>query len=288
MKKNKNKKAFLGFLIGLITIGSIGLVLKITNGIDINNSNEPILEEINGKSISFLGDSISTYDGISNNVEYNSTIGSNAVWYTSAKLESVDLTYWKRTINNLDLELCVNNSWSGSEVTNYYDDVSAGCLSRAIQLHNDNTNTEPDIIVIYLGINDYYSVDGLGTYTSMDDIYNKTTEEYIGDTKLFAPAYATMVHKVVHRYSNSDIYCMNLLPIGATKETEKLSLYNDVIKNVAKDLDCTLVDIFNKSGISVSNISTYTFDGTHPKANGHELISNVLQETLLKKYRLKK
>lgn len=290
MKKGKfeYKKFFLGFGVVLATFGVCGFIshLAIENDwFKESESDQPEkIQLINGKKISILGDSISTYEGWNNNTSYNSTIGNNAVWYTSSKIDSVNKTYWKRTIDDLSLELCVNNSWSGSEVTNYYDDTSAGCLTRATNLHNDNENIEPDIIVVYLGINDYYSVDGLGTYSSMDEIYNSATKEYIADTKLFAPAYATMLHKVVNRYKTADVYCMNLIPIGATKETEKLSLYNDVISSVASDLNCNLVDIFNESGINVSNISTYTIDGTHPTADGHYLLSECLKKTLLKNY----
>lgn len=283
MKKN-TKNIVIGFIVGLCSLSLLSIISKIDNSVTNNNISEK--EIINGKTISFLGDSISTYESWSNNINYNSTIGNNAVWYNSSRLDSVDKTYWKKTIDDLNMELCVNNSWSGSEVCTYYDEVSAGCMNRSLNLHNDNTNFNPDIIVIYMGINDYYSVDGFGSYTDMDEIYNPSTKEYIGDTTLFAPAYATMLHKIVNKYNTSDIYCMNLLPIGATKETEKLSLYNNVIKEVAKDLNVNYIDLFNKSGINVDNISTYTFDGTHPTASGHSLISEVLKESLLENYKL--
>lgn len=39
-----------------------------------------------GKTVSVLGDSISTYQGVSNNASYNSTIGSNAVYYSAGTL----------------------------------------------------------------------------------------------------------------------------------------------------------------------------------------------------------
>ena len=243
-------------------------------------------ENINGKTISFLGDSISTYEGYSNNITYNSTIGENAVWYTSAKLSSVNDTYWMTTINDLDMELCVNNSWSGSEVCTYYDETSAGCMNRSYNLHNDNSDDYPDIIIVYLGINDYYSVEGFGKYDSISEIYNKTTKTYLLDTTSFAPAYATMMHKIVNKYNRSDIYCMNLLPIGATKETEKLSKYNDMIKKIASDFNVKYIDLFKESGINVSNITTYTFDGTHPTKAGHKLIADCLKKNLLKNYEL--
>ena len=71
--------------------------------------------EFAGKKVSILGDSISTYEGVSNNTAYNATIGENLVYYTEG-LHGVSLhdTWWQQVIDTLDMELCVNNSWSGS------------------------------------------------------------------------------------------------------------------------------------------------------------------------------
>ena len=52
-----------------------------------------------------------------------------------------------QTISRTGMELVVNNSWSG-------DTVSGRGVSRALQLHN-NANRAPDIIAVYLGINDF-------------------------------------------------------------------------------------------------------------------------------------
>ena len=37
--------------------------------------------DFEGRTVSILGDSISTYGGVSNNTEYNPTIGNNEVFY---------------------------------------------------------------------------------------------------------------------------------------------------------------------------------------------------------------
>ena len=63
-----------------------------------------------GKSLSILGDSISTYRGVSNDANANLTIQHNPYFYKEPfPLEG---TYWMRLIRELGMTLCVNNSWS--------------------------------------------------------------------------------------------------------------------------------------------------------------------------------
>ena len=49
-----------------------------------------------GKKLSILGDSISTYAAISNSTKYNSTIGGNAIWYPKNNTNFYDYTYTTR------------------------------------------------------------------------------------------------------------------------------------------------------------------------------------------------
>ena len=82
-------------------------------------------------------------------------IGDNAKYYPKDYMDDVNETWWMKTIHQLGLELCVNNSWSGSCVSTLVDDENkAACMNRAIQLHNDQQGIEPDIIVLMIGGND--------------------------------------------------------------------------------------------------------------------------------------
>jgi len=124
-----------------------------------------VLAPLAGKTISILGDSISTYAGVSNNTAYNSTIGNNAVYYQPGTqgVYQAD-TWWQQTIDALGLELLVNNSWSGSAVLHTRRGTAGAYVDRCVQLHNDKTGEEPDIIVVYMGGNDFnYYQDTLGT-----------------------------------------------------------------------------------------------------------------------------
>lgn len=236
---------------------------------------------INKKSISFLGDSITTYQGYSNNTNYNSTIGNNAVFYNSSQL-SVDDSYWKRTVDELKLDLIVNNSWSGSRCTGSV--ASSGCGTRPTQLHN-NLGEEPDIIVVYIGINDFDANVAVGAYNNVNDIYNSKTKTYIGDTSKFAQAYATMIHKMKRRYPEADIYVCNLLPNNKNTDYTLLNMYNVYIERIANEFDCTLVDFYNDSGINQNNFTAYMLDGLHPNVGGNRMMSKCLINKLLEKYK---
>ena len=125
-----------------------------------------------GKYYSVIGDSISTFEGINNNTDYNSTIGENNVYYNDCNKDGsasrnhifsdYTQTYWGRLTADLGMQLCVNNAWSGA----YTYETSASryklnMYTRASQLHRDggtpndvSDDIKPDVIVVFMGTND--------------------------------------------------------------------------------------------------------------------------------------
>ncbi len=244
---------------------------------------------IQGKKISFMGDSISTYLGWNNNTAFNSTIGSNAVYYEAGSykemLTSVHYTYWMRVVDELNLSLCVNNSWSGSFASTKAGTTSAGCMNRTQNLHNDHTGEKPDIIVIYLGTNDFNNDVPLGSFSDLNEIYNTETGAYVGNLNQFAPAYATMVHKVQNNYPDAEIY---LCTVDAYKFRNGKDPYafNQAIEYIADYFDCMLVDFYGGTSISVNQIGAYTTDSyLHPNAKGMTQMADCIKAALAKKYR---
>jgi hypothetical protein len=72
-----------------------------------------VREAYAGKTLSILGDSISTFDGISNSALINSTIGNNAVWNSVARnFHDYTDVYWGQVLEQTDMELGVCNAWS--------------------------------------------------------------------------------------------------------------------------------------------------------------------------------
>lgn len=257
--------------------------LKTHKCIVCNKTEAEVIEKLNyleGKYISFMGDSITTYADWSNNITYNSTIGNNAVWYTSSSLISANETWWKKSIDDLKLNLCVNNSWSGSRVTTTQGEVSSACMTRSNNLHDDNKSINPDIIVIYIGINDYNCGITLGSFESIDDIYDAETSSYVADLSVFAEAYATMIHKIINKYLNADVYCCTMYNNGNTN----IPIWNETIKGIAEYFDVKIVDFYTETKITLSTLSTYTIDNLHPNKLGMIELSKCLTNNLIKYY----
>ena len=112
---------------------------------------------LQGKKLSILGDSLSTYRGVSNDENANATTYANLFFYRPPF--PLEKTYWMRVINALGMTLCVNNSWSGGNLSGR-DDYTSG-LNRADQLSTDRGEV-PDWIIVFMGMND------LGRRVSID------------------------------------------------------------------------------------------------------------------------
>jgi len=102
--------------------------------------------ELAGKRISILGDSISTFyqDGSPMN-SYYGQVGRFYYPTYCQDVRTVDKTWWGQLINNTNMILGVNNSWSGS--TAIGTDESAGCSDARINTLIQNGN--PDIVILY-------------------------------------------------------------------------------------------------------------------------------------------
>ena len=236
---------------------------------------------LKGKKISILGDSVSTYLDYSNNTKYNTTIFKNSVYYNKYDSTrdpvhmSVQLndTWWMQVINELELELCVNNSWSGSRI--YDIDESAGFKYRCENLHNDINDIYPDIIIIYLGTNDF-------SFCHMSELgdSNINYNTVINDPVLTScKCYAKMLDKIVNKYPNAKVYCITLFPrLKAEKQPIK---FNNDLKEIAKHYGCGIVDLEQYKELLDNNFKYYIEDNrVHPGKYGIDLISEAVIKVL--------
>ena len=137
--------------------------------------------------VSILGDSISTYEG------FNPP--GHAVYYDSAYrclngLTSVYDTWWAKVNQFLKAYLCVNNAWSGSRVCG--DFPAASHPRRTGALHTEQAR--PDLILIYMGFNDFAGGSGAGA---------------------FEAAYDAMVAALQANYPRAWIFCGTLMRSNA-------------------------------------------------------------------------
>lgn len=260
-----------------------------TESSDIEVSDEEDVGKfLSGKKLSVIGDSISTYKGYSNDAtNANSTIGGNWVWYTGENtgVSNVNQTWWKKAADETGMEILVNNSWSGSQV--FSGDESDAYKGRAENLHDnigENAGTKPDVIAVYIGINDFVKEATFGSYS--DELYTKLIKknengmiEY-EEPQSFVEAYIIMVDKIVNKYTLSDVFLFTFLP-NAYERFLELEEYNEVVRKVAQHYNITVVDLYKESEITKENYKEFYGDRhIHPNKNGMEAIKEVFVKAL--------
>lgn len=254
---------------------------------------------LRGKTIAFMGDSITTYEGYSDNArDYNSTIAGNRVYYRPghAGAPSVDDTYWKQLIDKYDMTLTCNNSISASRVKGInLDEQEAktqGYTIRPTNLHDDTGEVvNPDIICIYMGMNDrlYYdaSTNNLGSFDAVDlrTLIKQSGDAYTyAEPSSFAEAYCIMLHKVRTAYPDAEILVLNL-PLRSASADEVTVTINGIIKDCADHFGAHLVDLYG-SRLSGAVYKSYSVDNIHPNVAGMDVMTQLI-ETMLRRIYLK-
>lgn len=252
-----------------------------TNYIDVV---ENAVTQLSGKKLSILGDSISTFEGVSNDTNANETIGNNEAFYTTQM--AMDDTWWKQAADATGMSILVNNAWEGSNVaTNFGNETKGGCTARAENLHDVN-DVMPDIIAVYMGINDCGCLTELGEFNSVADIWDGT--KYVGNTEKFATAYATMIHKLTTKYNAAEVFLFtlprnNYFWLGTKEEYNALQdEYNKMIYKIAEVFGCQVVDLATSVG---EDCTQYLLsDGIHPNAKGMDIITAAFETALYSYY----
>ena len=231
--------------------------------------------------VSVLGDSISTFDGyLPTEPEAYDT------WYPRDSLDSVEETWWMRVIEDNGFILLSNASWTGSHVIGDSTDRSGytGCgdgRADAVRgYHDDGSILPPDIILVFMGANDFLHSLPLGTYTPGKEV----TE---GEQESFADAYRMLLTKLTERYEDTRICCMTCLPCTVIGDMSpwvnslglSITDYNEVIRLTAEEFDATLIDSY-ACGIDGSNADTLTEDGIHPTAEGAKILADCVSKAL--------
>ena len=209
---------------------------------------------LQGKKLSILGDSLSTYRGVSNDENANATTYANLFFYRPPF--PLEKTYWMRVINALGMTLCVNNSWSGGNLSGR-DDYTSG-LNRADQLSTDRGEV-PDWIIVFMGMND------LGRRVSID---------------VFAADYAKTLAIIKEKYPNASVCCVNL-PDREPIMRAQTERFNQVIQEAVKaagDQFC-MADLFH-SRLNNDDYYMNTVDGLHPDEDGMKIIAEVIAQAI--------
>ncbi len=193
--------------------------------------------------ISVLGDSISTFDGISppGGVYYGPSFGD------ITGVRTPEDTWWMQVIRAMGGQLLANNSWSGSTVSTV-GSLPACTLSRIKKLAVDGV--EPNHILIFAGLNDV---------------------AFFAEPAAFAADYGLMLQRIKETYPQAQVTCGTLIT-GYLKDTpfthqlghirEKYLPYNQAI------LETAAAHGYQTADIAAFNERFASMDGFHPNREG--------------------
>ena len=215
-----------------------------------------VITSLEGKKISFLGDSITTFyaDGSEANSYYTEK---DTYYYPtySSTIKTVDKTWWYQLYKNTNMTLGINNSWSGTCAEEYGD--RAGYSDARINTLDDNGN--PDIIIVYLGTNDNASGVSMGGYKSA---INKIIDK-------------------IRNLSDAQIYLVAMGYSAYTgmyyKEQTRIE-YNEVLRDIASTRKCGIIPL--DEYVVEANYQVYLQDFLHYNAKGAELLSKVAEKAI--------
>ena len=205
------------------------------------------------KSVSILGDSYSTYEGISQPA-------TNKMWYLIGedKPEKTDVksptqTWWHQFIKENGYKLERNNSYSGATVctTGYRGD---DYTDRAFITRMDDLGS-PDILFIFGATNDSWANSPIGEFVWSD----WTTEQL----KSFRPALAYMLSHIVDRYPN----------------VELMYLINDGLK---PEITESIIEACNHYGVPYLQLEGIDKTAGHPNVKGMRQITDQINAAIKK------
>lgn len=177
--------------------------IELTNS-DLSSVKENFELDLKGKSISILGDSLSTFQGY--------IPEGNAVYYpnTNNDVTAVEQTWWMQLINSSNAVLDTNNSWSGAKVSG---NLNSAYTNRIGLVGN------PDFLIIHGGTNDRSQNVPVGSLHFEAENSDLNIEE-------FADSYDLLVRKAITLYPNA-----NIILIIPNISEEYASIINAIYKN---------------------------------------------------------
>lgn len=230
-----------------------------------------------GPGVSVLGDSISTLAGWVPK-------GWRVHYGSEAQVPGIDRpgdTWWGQVIRGLDGHLVANSSFSGSVVEGF--GFPAGCSSERIAALAGSAGERPDVVLVYMGINDYGWAGGrnqvmghsLSASARPEDLGAPYEVEPLAApdaVERFGRAYRSMLAQVRERFPEVVTWCVTLCPGSVAGDGD--AVYKWRIRGVDLDeYNCAIRGAAVAEGARVADLRAFgadvdTVDGAHPTALG--------------------
>jgi lysophospholipase L1-like esterase len=148
-----------------------------------------------------------------------------------------------------------------------------------LRLQKDVLDQRPDIVMIWIGVNDVWHKQTFGTGTDADKFEN---------------FYTAIIKKL--QSQNIKIILATPAVIGEKKDFVNqqdgdLNLYSEIIRKLAVTYQCGLADMrkefldYNQKYNSSNKTSgILTYDGVHLNKTGNEVVAGIVSEVLIKKF----
>lgn len=312
-KLNIRQRLLVLLLAMIFALNPLGVLSNAPSLIATASAEETAGKALAGKTISIMGDSISTYTGWSD--LYPITDPDCAYRYGEAyygpaggDFHNTELlvtdTWWHQAATELGADILMVNSGNSTgllhasypasaEWEQYLQDMLA-YKSRPYYLDRDGKN--PDIIALYIGSNDVAKADPQ-VYGSIDQVDFSTlitgsngSYSYAAPTTV-AEAYCILLHKVSVTYPDAEIYCFTAVPnAGGYLSTCNSRLasalpFNKMVKGVAAHYGAIVVDLMDafqldpdEDGIATeaafNAFKSHYNDDPHPNASGFDVITD--------------
>lgn len=232
-----------------------------------------------GAAVSIMGDSISTFQGYIPAGYYD-------FFPENGLVSDVNDTWWKRVLDEEEWTLCVNGSSSGATCvgdSTSMDNPQCSCNEFRTGGLSGSDGTAPDIIIVYMGTNDFLQSIPLG-----DNDGTRAVAE--GQVAMFGDAYTLMLDKLRVKYPASQIYCCTITQVGGYgTDTPYVEMVNGVglttadysarIAQIAGNKNLPVIDL-QGCGIAVENLHNTTADGVHPTPEGMQYIAEAVRKVL--------
>ncbi len=231
---------------------------------------------LKGKTVSILGDSISTYEGY--------IPEKYACFYPDKDndVQSVTQTWWMQMLYHTGMRLLTNGSYSASTVcgSSHTEQSSAGCSNRRLLELRGADGAVPDVILVYMGANDFFRGVELGKYAGTAV---HRADRYVWN---FTEGYELMLQKLQALYPDSQLYCMTLIESNSgdhprvNENGNTIADFNRRIKEIAAAHGVSVIDVHD-CGMEVYELNRYTSDGTHPNREGAAKMAAYVTNALL-------
>lgn len=233
---------------------------------DINAEKEK--NKLDGKVISVLGDSISTFEGI-DEVEHS--------YYPVGNVQAVSDTWWGQIIAKCGAIKGRINAIGGSCIA-HKNNEDYTCFDDSTRYSNLFTNgatgDSPDIIIVFGGVNDWVYKIPIG---DANDSYENPQ-----GTTLYA-ALRNLIVQLQTIYTNAYIYVLTPIRnwyytnpnIPPTRDGVQLKTFVDAIKDCCQLHGAKCIDLYDNLNINYQNKNQKTTDTRlHPNLNGMTDIAN--------------